>query len=125
MKKPTISILFLSPIISFLIACSTFQDSIPDNDNVKRIIAITNGFLIDGTGSEPIPDAIIIIEGEYIKSVGTGSTLDITAGAKIIDVQGSYILPGFMNTHVHSGYVANNLKEWAISGVSIGSAASR
>ncbi|UCE19664.1 MAG: amidohydrolase family protein [Gemmatimonadota bacterium] len=80
-------------------------------------IAITNGFLIDGTGAGPIANAIIIIEGEYIKYVGTGSSLEIPAGTEIIDVQGSYILPGFMNTHVHRGYVENNLREWARSGV--------
>lgn len=80
-------------------------------------IAITNGILMDGTGSEPLQDAIILIEGEYIKSVGTGSGLEIPAGTEIVDVQGSYILPGFMNTHVHSGYVESNLREWAISGV--------
>ena len=80
-------------------------------------IAMTNGFLIDGTGSEPIADAVVIIEGEYIKSVGTGSGLEIPAGSEIIDVQGAYILPGFMNTHVHNAYNEDNLQEWARSGV--------
>jgi imidazolonepropionase-like amidohydrolase len=36
---------------------------------------------------------------------------------EIIDVQGSYMLPGFMNTHVHNGYDEYNLREWAAAGV--------
>ncbi|UCE17790.1 MAG: amidohydrolase family protein [Gemmatimonadota bacterium] len=80
-------------------------------------MAITNGLLIDGTGAEPIPDAVILIEGEYIKAVGTGSSVEIPTGSEIIDVQGAYILPGFMNTHVHNAYNEDNLQEWARSGV--------
>jgi imidazolonepropionase-like amidohydrolase len=78
---------------------------------------ITNGILIDGTGSDPIPDAVILIENGLITSVGTDSSVGIPEGAELIDIRGSYVLPGFMNTHVHGGYNEGNLKEWARSGV--------
>jgi imidazolonepropionase-like amidohydrolase len=117
MKKFVIFILLLSPIITFLITCKKSQNPVSNNNNLNRTIALTNGFLIDGTGSEPIPNAIIIIQDEYIKSVGTDSSINIPTEAEAIDLQGSYILPGFMNTHIHSGYSENNLKEWAKSGI--------
>jgi imidazolonepropionase-like amidohydrolase len=116
MRINILLILLLSALVSFLITCNKSENPIL-NGNTAGTIAITNGFLIDGTGSDQIPDAIIIIQDKLIKSVGTTSTLDIPTEAKIIDVQGSYILPGLMNTHVHSGYVENNLKVWANSGV--------
>ncbi len=52
-----------------------------------------------------------------IQDVGTSATIDLPDSMKTIDIQGSYILPGFMNAHIHSGYDANNLKEWAKAGV--------
>jgi imidazolonepropionase-like amidohydrolase len=81
------------------------------------VTALTNGVLIDGTGSKPMPNAVVVFEDEYIVSVGTESSLEIPIAATIIDVQESYILPGLMNVHVHSGYSDNNLKEWAQSGI--------
>jgi imidazolonepropionase-like amidohydrolase len=116
MKAKIIIILSLSVLVSFLITCNKSENPIIDND-ADNTIAITNGFLIDGTGADPMPDATIIIQGKHIKSVGTASTLNIPEGAKIIDTQDSYVLPGLMNTHVHSGYVKNNLQVWANSGV--------
>jgi imidazolonepropionase-like amidohydrolase len=80
-------------------------------------IAVINGVLINGTGAEPIPEAVILIKDGYIQAVGTESSLAIPTGAEIIDAKGAYILPGLMNTHVHSGYDEDNLKEWARSGV--------
>ncbi len=117
MKRPVLSVLFVFAAVFFAIACSdsTTPSAIVDTQN--RTIVITNGFLIDGTGSDPIANAVIIINGSRIDSVGTDSTLAVPARAQVIDAGGKYILPGFMNTHVHGGYVPYNLKEWAKTGV--------
>jgi imidazolonepropionase-like amidohydrolase len=117
MKKHIVTLLNSFLLFILLIACNESQNPASSNNNVEGTIAITNGFLIDGTGSDPIPNSIVIIQNGLIKSVGTNTSLDIPYEAEIIDVQESYILPGLMNTHVHSGYVENNLKAWANSGV--------
>jgi imidazolonepropionase-like amidohydrolase len=115
MKKSIIFIFILISIIYSFTACSKIPTS--NNSFVDGTIAITNGFLINGTGTNPIPNAIIIIQDGRIQSVGVDSNIVIPTGAEIIDVQGLYILPGFMNTHIHRGYVESNLKEWGKSGV--------
>jgi imidazolonepropionase-like amidohydrolase len=116
MRRLTILFAFLFLIASFLTTCSRSKKPTSD-DNLANGMAVTNGFLIDGTGAEPVPEAVVLIKDGYIQAVGTESSLQIPAGATIIDVEGAYILPGLMNTHVHSGYDDDNLKEWAKSGV--------
>jgi imidazolonepropionase-like amidohydrolase len=112
------TILLFSPALLFLLpVCTENPNPTSSNNNVTGTFAITNVFLMDGSGSNPIPNSIVIIQDGLIQSVGTSATLDIPSGVDIIDLQGSYILPGLMNTHVHSGYVENNLKVWANSGV--------
>lgn len=80
-------------------------------------IALVNGTLIDGTGTTPLKDAIIVIKGGLIESVGKRSETKIPDGTQIIDVGGSFILPGFFNSHVHGAYNSSVLKEWLQEGV--------
>jgi len=62
---------------------------------------ITNGTIIDGTESAPIENGAVLIENNIIRGVGPASDLEKPADAQIIDAQGGFILPGFVDTHVH------------------------
>ena len=53
--------------------------------NVK---ALVGGTLIDGYGSKPIRNSVVIIEGDRIKAVGQVGTLAIPRGAEIISTEG-------------------------------------
>src|SRR3954453_22363733 len=63
---------------------------------------ITNATLIDGTGIAPITNAAVLIEDGRIRAVGKADSIplpntDITR----IDAGGGFILPGFIDAHVH------------------------
>lgn len=64
---------------------------------------IRNGTLIDGTGRDPIPDGAILLEDNQIAEVGPERSLIILKDKQFteLDAQGGYILPGFIDTHVH------------------------
>lgn len=64
-------------------------------------LVIRNGLLIDGTGADPIPDAVLVIEQGHIVAVGEAGTVEIPEGAEIIDAQGGTILPGIIDAHTH------------------------
>jgi imidazolonepropionase-like amidohydrolase len=66
--------------------------------NVK---ALVGGTLIDGYGSAPIRNSVVIIEGERIKAVGQVGTLAIPPGAEVISTEGMSVLPGLWDMHVH------------------------
>jgi imidazolonepropionase-like amidohydrolase len=63
------------------------------------LIALAGGTLIDGTGGLPLHDAVVLIKGTKIVSVG--HKLKYPKSARVIDVTGKFILPGLIDTHVH------------------------
>jgi len=67
----------------------------------RKLKALVGGTLIDGFGSKPIRNSVIIIEGERIKAVGQVGTLSVPAGAEVISTEGMTVLPGLWDMHVH------------------------
>ncbi len=67
----------------------------------QKITALVGGTLIDGYGSTPIRNSVILIEGERIKAVGQVGELAIPEGAEIISTEGMSVLPGLWDMHVH------------------------
>jgi len=63
---------------------------------------IHNGTLINGNSKSPIHNAAVLIKENLIVSAGPGESIEIPK-EKInrIDVHGCFILPGFIDTHVH------------------------
>jgi imidazolonepropionase-like amidohydrolase len=64
-------------------------------------IALVGGTLIDGTGHEPIPDSVVVIEKGRIVGAGPKSSVKIPGGAQKIDARGKTILPGLWDMHAH------------------------
>ena len=67
----------------------------------RSIKALVGGTLIDGYGSTPLRNIVVIIEGERIKAVGQSGTLAVPAGAEVISTEGMTVLPGLWDMHVH------------------------
>jgi len=63
------------------------------------LLAIRAGTLIDGTGAAPVRNAVIVIRGDRIESVGAG--VRAPAGSRVVDLSSYTILPGFIDAHVH------------------------
>jgi imidazolonepropionase-like amidohydrolase len=73
----------------------------PSETQSSNVKALVGGTLIDGYGSTPIRNSVVIIEGERIKAVGQVGTITIPAGAEVISTEGMSVLPGLWDMHVH------------------------
>jgi imidazolonepropionase-like amidohydrolase len=63
---------------------------------------IRNGTLIDGRGGAPLPCAGVLIKDDHIQAVGRASDLRLPKGSLTrIDASGAFVLPGFIDAHVH------------------------
>jgi len=63
--------------------------------------AIKGGLIINGKGEAPIPDGLILVDGNRIQAVGSRGDLPIPAEAEVEDLGSATLLPGLIDTHVH------------------------
>jgi imidazolonepropionase-like amidohydrolase len=69
--------------------------------NPQPRIALVNGTLIDPGTASVVSNALIIVEGDRISTIGDQATGISTKDAQIVDCKGKFILPGYIDTHVH------------------------
>ncbi|GAC1619577.1 MAG: amidohydrolase family protein [Candidatus Acidiferrum sp.] len=62
-------------------------------------IVLRGATVVTMKGDEVLNDADIVIENNRIKSVGAKGS--VPSGAKVFDVKGKTIVPGFIDTHAH------------------------
>ncbi len=96
-----------------------------------KTLVIRGGFLIDGTGAPPVGPVDIVVENNRIAAVRTAGTPGLPLEPKRppqnadyeVDATGKYILPGFVDLHVHAGGAPKNpeaeyaYKLWMAHGV--------
>ncbi len=74
--------------------------ALPGNAQGQALV-VEGGTLIDGTGAAPRQNAVIVMEGDRIRAVGTKGEVSYPPNAKVIQADGRYILPGLFDCHVH------------------------
>lgn len=72
-----------------------------DRDIPDGTILLKGGRIISMKGDEVIENGDILVRNNRITAVGASGTLTVPAGAKVIDVTGKTITPGFVDTHAH------------------------
>lgn len=65
--------------------------------------AIVGATVVNIDGGAPITNAVVVIDGERITAIGPASATPVPAGAEVIQMPGTWLIPGLMNMHVHFG----------------------
>ena len=96
-----------------------------------RTLVIRGAMLIDGTGAPPRGPVDIVVEGNKISAVRSAGTAGLPLRANRapqgaeheVDATGMYVMPGFVDLHVHAGEAPKNAeaeyayKLWLAHGV--------
>ncbi len=94
-----------SAFVFVLLACllvSAFQTSTSYGQlPVLDVVVLRGATVIDGLGNPPLADATVIVEGDRIRSIFSGPDPVYPTDATVIDVSGKFMIPGFVDTHVH------------------------
>src|SRR6516162_4577030 len=70
------------------------------NDAQPRLL-IRNGTLIDGSGGDPVPNTLVVVEGNRVTHIGPAdsSIRPESPDDTMIDATGKFILPGLIDAH--------------------------
>ncbi|HEX7545732.1 MAG TPA: hypothetical protein VF368_03325, partial [Gemmatimonadaceae bacterium] len=90
----------LRPIMCSLLVATITAPARASNP-ADSVIAIVGATVIDGNGGPPLRDAVVLITGRHITTVGARADVKIPKGAKVVLATGQYLVPGFIDTNVH------------------------
>src|SRR5882762_11455697 len=88
------TLLFAALMVSFSVPPVSAQ-----LNSASQIVAIKAGKLLDPETGKTTVNQVILVEGNRIKEIG--GNVAIPAGAKIIDLSKSTVLPGLFDAHTH------------------------
>jgi imidazolonepropionase-like amidohydrolase len=97
---------------------SSLSSLLLDSMNNDTISVLVGATLIDGTGDQPKPNAVIIIDGNKIVAVTNETEYhdqyyyslvnNETARVNILNLTGKYVIPGLFDMHAHVAGVRKN-----------------
>ncbi len=64
-------------------------------------LALLGATLVDGSGGPPVPDAVLLVEEGRITCAGTAADCPLPDEVEVLRLDGSWIIPGLIDTHVH------------------------
>ncbi|WP_288016282.1 amidohydrolase family protein [Blastomonas sp.] len=84
------------PLLAFTALCATLASPAS-----AETIALVGGTVVDLAGKAPIRDAVVVIEDERIQAIGPRASTSVPSDARVIPMEGRWLIPGLMNMHVH------------------------
>jgi len=71
-------------------------------DKPSGTVVLRGARLVTMRGSEVIPSGDIVVRDNRIVAVGPSGTVAVPTGARVVDVAGKTILPGYVDIHAHT-----------------------
>jgi imidazolonepropionase-like amidohydrolase len=66
-----------------------------------RPLVVTHATVIDMTGSAPMPEMTVVVQGNRIAEIGKSGEVQIPDDAQVVDGSGKFLIPGLWDMHVH------------------------
>jgi imidazolonepropionase-like amidohydrolase len=75
-------------------------------DTLSPITAYVGAFVLNSSGDRFDPNVTILVRGAKISAVGPGGSFAVPPDARMVRLNGRYIIPGLVNSHVHIATLA-------------------
>lgn len=91
---------FMAWILTLVLASIAGAQHTQSTDSPQ--LALTHVVVIDATGVSPQSDRTVVIAGGRIVAIGPATSMTVSAGARIVDAHGLYLIPGLWDMHTHA-----------------------
>lgn len=79
------------------------------HDRPEGTMALRGARIVTMRGEEVIENGVVIVERDRIRAVGPADRVEIPRGARVIDVSGATIVPGFVDAHWHGSAASDEI----------------
>ena len=88
------------------------------NSSGDGTIALEGATLIDGSGGDPIKDALVLVQHGHIQAVARVNEIPVPRGAQVVNLIGKTIIPGLIDAHAHvERWAAQRYLAWGVTTV--------
>ncbi|HYK83581.1 MAG TPA: amidohydrolase family protein [Gemmatimonadales bacterium] len=82
------------------------------------VIALEGATLIDGSGGDPVQDALVLVRDGHIAAVARVNEIAVPRGAQEINLVGKTVIPGLIDAHAHvERWAALRYLAWGVTAV--------
>jgi hypothetical protein len=92
MLRTTLVVIAISVAVS-----GTFAATQPNDD----VLVLEGATVVSPERASPLADSVIVVRGDRIEYVGAKGSIQHPAGARVLDLSGKYVIPGFIDSHLH------------------------
>ena len=88
-----------------------------DKSAPRGMLALRGARIVTMRGEEVSPRGTVLIEGDRIVAVGPVDDVEVPSGARVVDVAGTTITPGFVDAHWHGSAGSDEIipeNNWAL-----------
>jgi imidazolonepropionase-like amidohydrolase len=116
-----IYLILVALLVILLFSCSpnqTFASIQSDLEKIdaKGLVILEGASLIDGTGSPPRNDSVVILKDERILTVtDRGNYTDYPKDSEIVNLTGRFLIPGLFDMHAHVAGVLDSSYNQTVS----------
>ncbi len=76
-----------------------------ERDIPRGTVVLRGGRILTMEGDEIIEDGDVVVTDNRIAAVGPRGSVDVPSDARVIDVSGTTVIPGFVDTHYHTQWL--------------------
>ena len=98
------------PRFPALICAAALSSTVLSSAVVPTVIV--GARLIDGTGTTPIEDSVVVVEGDRIRAAGPRARIQIPRNAAIVDAKAKVLMPGLVDVHCHINQPPDEMKRY-------------
>ncbi len=98
-------------VLVFLASAIAQQPASPTPSPAPKTTYIRAGRLFDGTSTNVRQNVVIVVVNDRIQSMAAANTVSVPAGATVIDLSHTTVLPGLIDCHTHLGARADRYDE--------------